>query len=385
MLRNRTLIRWAFILASLFIISLILWNTYNFFNHLKETEREKMEIWAQAYQELLSNDNSDFLVGEMVLTVIQSNATTPMILYGVKEHSYTEKNIKAKDFDSDKKRQRLVQKFESENTPIEIYNEEGVLQQVLYYGNPPILNKLKYYPALLILILFLFILAIYLFYRTSKSAEQNRLWAGMAKETAHQIGTPLSSLVGWTEILKTEDVDQEYVLEMEKDIQRLETITNRFSKIGSIPDLEERDLVSETKAAFSYLEKRTSKLISFHFDLPEHSIPVFLNTELYSWTIENLVKNGIDAMKGKGTISVHITETPKFASVQITDEGKGLTKAEFKQIFHPGYTTKKRGWGLGLSLAKRIIEEYHRGKIRVVKSSPGAGTTIEMSFRIHRL
>src|SRR5690606_32246585 len=383
MLRNRTLIRWAFILASLFIISLILWNTYNFFNHLKETEREKMEIWAQAYQELLSNDNSDFLVGEMVLTVIQSNATTPMILYGVKEHSYTEKNIKAKDFDSDKKRQRLVQKFESENTPIEIYNEEGVLQQVLYYGNPPILNKLKYYPALLILILFLFILAVYLFYRTSKSAEQNRLWAGMAKETAHQIGTPLSSLVGWTEILKSENINPEYIAEMEKDISRLEKITDRFSKIGSVPKLERLDLVAETRATFHYLQKRSSKLINFQLEIPENPIYVEMNPQLFSWTVENLVKNGIDAMKGKGTITIAIEKNSKFALIRITDTGKGLTKREFKRIFTPGYTTKKRGWGLGLSLAKRIIEEYHKGKIRVSKSILNQGTTMEIALKTH--
>ncbi len=190
----------------------------------------------------------------------------------------------------------------------------------------------------------------------------------MAKETAHQIGTPLSSLVGWTEILKSENVNPEYITEMEKDISRLETITDRFSKIGSVPNLEQHDLVEETKATFYYLQKRTSKLINFQLNVPEKPIYVEMNPQLFSWTIENLVKNGIDAMKGKGKITISIEQNSKYAFLHITDTGKGLTKSEFKRIFTPGYTTKKRGWGLGLSLAKRIIEEYHNGKIRVLKS-----------------
>ncbi len=383
MLRNRTYIRWAFILASLFIISLILWNTYNFFNHLKESERVKMEIWAEAYQEVLNNNNPDSNISGLALTVIHSNTTTPMILHTIKEDIYTERNIPEKYFDTPEKKAKLVAKFSSEYTPIEIYSGD-ILMQVMYYGNSPIINKLKYYPALLILILFLFVLAIYLFYKTSKSAEQNKLWAGMAKETAHQIGTPLSSLLGWIEILKSENVNSEYVNEIEKDVQRLETITNRFSQIGSLPILERKDLVAETKNTFDYLQKRTSKLITFKFDFPSHPVYVYLNSELLSWTIENLVKNGIDAMKGKGTLAVKIVEQSKFISIQVTDEGKGLTNAELKQIFSPGFTTKKRGWGLGLSLAKRIIEDYHNGRIRVVRSIPNHGTTMELSFRISR-
>lgn len=381
MFRNRFLIRRILIVISLFIISLILWNTYNFFNYLKESERVKMELWAKAYEKLVQNENPDSDVTDLVLMITQSNTTTPMILFGVEEKSYKEKNIHPKDFDTQRKKERLIEKFSTEYQPIEI-SSEGELLQVLYYGNSPIINKLKYYPAFLILILFLFILAIYLFYRTSKNSEQNRLWAGMAKETAHQIGTPLSSLIGWTEILKTENVDQEYVREMEKDIRRLETITDRFSKIGSIPHLTEMDLVSETINTFNYLEKRTSKLILFDFDFPSYPLYVQLNPALFSWTIENLVKNGIDAMKGKGKISVVISQSGKYASIQISDEGKGLSKKQIRQIFNPGFTSKKRGWGLGLSLAKRIVEEYHKGKIRVLKSVPEQGTTMEILFKI---
>src|SRR5690554_6685151 len=383
MTRNRKISQWAFSLASLFIISLILWNTYSFFNQLKENERVKMEIWAKAYEELLHNDNLNYVVNEMVLSVIQSNTTTPMILHTLQEDSYTIMNIDPKDFDTEKKRAKLVAQFSSQFTPIEVKSEDELLE-IIYYGNSPIINKLKYYPALLILILILFVLAIYLFYKTSKSAEQNKLWAGMAKETAHQIGTPLSSLLGWIEILKTENTNIEYVNEIEKDVQRLETITNRFSQIGSLPILERKDLISETKHTFEYLQKRTSKLITFKYEFPSHPIYVYLNSELLSWTIENIVKNGIDAMKGKGTLEVKIVEHNKFVSILVTDEGKGLTSAEFKQIFSPGFTTKKRGWGLGLSLAKRIIEDYHNGRIRVVKSIPNQGTTMELAFRISR-
>lgn len=377
MLRKKTFSRWGFIIASLLIISLILWNTYIFFNQLKENERAKMEIWAAAYNDLIQSKT----VGEMILPIIQSNTSTPMILYTEKEKAYTEKNIDSTKVNTLQKKQELVEKFKTEYEPIEIKNDDDLLATI-YYGNSPLINKLKYYPAALILIIFLFILAVYLFYKTSKSAEQNRLWAGMAKETAHQIGTPLSSLVGWTEILKSENVNPEYILEMEKDISRLETITDRFSKIGSIPKLEQRDLVEETKATFYYLQKRTSKLIDFQLKIPENPIYVQMNSQLFSWTIENLVKNGIDAMKGKGKITIAIEKNSKYAKIHISDTGKGLNKSEFKKIFNPGHTTKKRGWGLGLSLAKRIVEEYHNGKIKVLKSVPNEGTTMEISLKI---
>lgn len=380
MLQKKTFSRWAFILASIFVISLILWNTYIFFNQLKENERAKMEILATAYHDFLQNNNPDSTVGDVILAVIQGNATTPMLLYTHKEDIYTDRNIDLAEIDTREKKEELIKKFSSEYTPIEIRSENDLLA-TLYYGNSPVINKLKFYPAALILIIFLFILAVYLFYKTSKSAEQNRLWAGMAKETAHQIGTPLSSLVGWTEILKGENVNPEYIVEMEKDVSRLETITDRFSKIGSIPKLDQHDLVEETKATFHYLQKRTSKLIEFQLNIPEGPIYIQMNPQLFSWTIENLVKNGIDAMRGRGTITISIEKNSKYALVHITDTGKGLTKSQFRRIFTPGHTTKKRGWGLGLSLAKRIIEEYHNGKIRVLKSIPNEGTTMEIALK----
>ena len=388
MFQKKTFSRWGFILASLIVITLILWNTYVFFNQLKDNERAKMEIWAVAQEELAQSyleseslENAEIIpVSETALAIIQSNLTTPMILHTLKEDFYDGRNIDLEVLKNEADRQRLIDRFSSEYTPLEVkYN--GQVLSVIYFGNSPLINKLKFYPAALILIIFLFVLAIYLFYKTSKSAEQNRVWAGMAKETAHQIGTPLSSLVGWTEILKTENVNPEYIVEMEKDISRLETITDRFSKIGSIPKLEQRDLVEETKTTFYYLQKRTSKLIDFQLKIPEKPIYVQMNPQLFSWTIENLVKNGIDAMKGKGTITISIERNSKFALVHVSDTGKGLAKNQFRKIFNPGHTTKQRGWGLGLSLAKRIIEEYHNGKIRVLKSIPSQGTTMEIALK----
>lgn len=346
-----------------------------------------MEIWAVAHKELaqdlltINQTNENYEVSETALTILESNSTTPMILHTLKEDIYSGRNIDEEILENEKARNKKIKQFVSEYDPLEVKHKDQVLA-VIYFGNSPIINKIKFYPAALILIIFLFILAVYLFYRTSKSAEQNRLWAGMAKETAHQIGTPLSSLIGWTEILKTENINQDYVLEIGKDIQRLETITDRFSKIGSIPKLERCDLVSETKSTFHYLKNRTSKLIEFQLNIPGSPIYVDMNPQLFSWTLENLVKNGIDAMRGKGKIIISIEKKAKYALVQVSDTGKGLTKSESRRIFAPGYTTKKRGWGLGLSLAKRIIEEYHKGKIHVLKSTPNQGTTMEIMLKI---
>lgn len=383
-MQNKTAItRWLFIFGSIIIISLILWNTYMFYNQLKENERSKMQIWAAAQEELEQISAAEDDISEMVIKVLQTNTTTPMILYTHQEDSYDINNIVETTKDSIKRRKRrtkLAQQFSTEYQPIEVcYN--GDLLQTIYYGNSPLINKLKYYPTALILIILLFFIALYLFYRTSKSSEQNKLWAGMAKETAHQIGTPLSSLVGWTEILKSENVKPEYIMEMEKDIFRLETITERFSKIGSVPKLERKDLVQETKVSFNYLKSRSSKLIEFELEILDQPIFVNLNSQLYSWTIENLVKNAIDSMKGEGKIRITVESNSKFAFIHISDTGMGIAKKKFSKIFKPGYTTKKRGWGLGLSLVKRIIEEYHQGKIRVFRSSIGNGTTMEISFR----
>lgn len=370
--------RWFITVSSIAIVSIFLWNVSIFFNRLKKEEREKMEIWVKAYSEVLNSDLNEDIPIE--LEVISKNTTTPMIIYHKKEDFYETRNIARKNTDDDEKIKALAASFASDYQPIEIVYENEVFG-TLYYGNSSLINKLKYFPIGIVFIVILYLAMLYYFYSTSKSHDQSLLWAGMAKETAHQIGTPLSSLVGWTEILKQENVDPTYVEEMEKDIVRLQTITDRFSKIGSLPNLESTDIVEETKDSYEYLKARSSKLINFSLKLPDEKIQVNLNKQLFSWTIENIVKNAIDALKGKGNLDVEITQDAKWVRILITDTGKGIPKTKFKKIFKPGYTSKKRGWGLGLSLAKRIIEEYHNGKIRVLKSEVGKGTTFEVKLK----
>ena len=381
MFSKTTINRWIFIIISVSIISLILWNTFLLFNQLKENERSKMQVWAEAQKEFNEQIDLEGETSNLITVTLASNTTTPMIVYIHKEDVYTARNIKNEDNLTPKEVKNYIEEFKTEYKPIDV-DFDGEVLQTVYYGNSSMINKLKYYPAVLILILLLSFGVLYFFYKTSKSAEQNKLWAGMAKETAHQIGTPLSSLVGWTEILKTENVNEEYIVEIEKDVDRLRTITERFSKVGSVPTLEKRELVEETKAAFDYLKRRSSKLIEFSIHTPKEPLFVELNEQLFGWVVENLVKNGIDAMRGRGSIHVEIVKNAKYALIQVTDSGKGIPKNLHKRIFTPGFTTKKRGWGLGLSLARRIVVEYHNGKIRVLKSVPGKGTTIEIALRL---
>ncbi|EDM43641.1 sensor histidine kinase [unidentified eubacterium SCB49] len=380
MLQNSAFGRWFLIIVSLVIISLVFWNSYSFFNSLKENERVKMEIWTEA-QKTYATEDLESTQLNLVLNILKMNTTTPMISYNHIDSTYNHKNFDESLIDTPEKREQFITRFAEENEPI-ISEYKGKTYNTIYYGNSPLINKLKLYPLLLVLIVALFISALYFFYKTSRSAETNRLWAGMAKETAHQIGTPLSSLLGWSEILRSEDVNPEYLDEMNKDINRLETIADRFGKVGSVPVLNDHDIVKETIDAYDYLKTRTSKLVDFNIEIPDEKIIVKLNPQLYSWTIENLVKNGIDAMRGKGTISIKMEHKGNLVIIKITDAGKGIPKKDFKNVFRPGFTTKKRGWGLGLSLAKRIIEEYHRGRIRVCNSIINEGTTMEIVMKV---
>ena len=380
MQQNTSIVRWVFIAATAIVVGLILWNTLAFFNELKENERQKMQIFAEAFKEVSSSTiliNAN--ISKISTEAIRLNSTTPMISFSHADSIYNSKNIDERILKSPSKRDALIKEFKSEYKPLEL-KYEGKIFQTVYFGNSPLINKLKYYPAILIVILMLFVTVIYYFNETAKSSIQNKLWAGMAKETAHQIGTPLSSLVGWTEILRSENVNPEYILEMEKDINRLETITDRFSKVGSKPKLARRDIVSETILAYDYLKSRSSKLIRFKISTPNTPIYVQLNSQLFGWTIENLVKNGIDAMKGKGDVEVIVETSPKNALIYISDTGKGIPKRYHKKIFTTGFTSKKRGWGLGLSLAKRIVHQYHSGNIRVLKSVQDKGTTFVISL-----
>ncbi|APG65360.1 two-component sensor histidine kinase [Tenacibaculum todarodis] len=366
------------ILISFIIVSLILWNTYVFFQKFKDEERVKMEILATAQKELATNTDLNANV-DLPLKVIESSNNIPLILVDENGKIESFQNLDAiKSLNPEYVALQLA-KMKSENEPIEI-SYKGENKKLIYYRNSDLLNKLTYYPLALILILILFLSVIYLFFNSNKIAEQNKLWTGMAKETAHQIGTPLSSLLGWIAILKMEKVDDKYIDEIEKDVHRLNTIANRFSKIGSLPELKKTNIVTETETSYNYLKSRSSKQITFSFSASQEAIFANLNSELYSWVIENLIKNAIDAMLGKGSLSVQIEETNKHVKILVSDTGKGIPKSQQKQIFKPGFTTKKRGWGLGLSLSKRIINDYHKGKIVVKKSEIGKGTTFEVQL-----
>ena len=375
---SRNITRWILIFSSFVIISLILWNTYSFFQIFKEDERMKMELWAEA-QKSLSNADENTDIG-LTLVLLNNNTSIPLILTDELNNYLDGRNIDSLDLKDPEKTKKLIQTFKNQNEPIKIAYDENKYRY-LYYGNSPMLSKLKYYPIALLLIIILFALLVFNFYKTSKIATQNKLWAGMAKETAHQIGTPLSSLIGWLEIMKSNNIDETIVTEIEKDITRLQTITDRFSKVGSEPVLELKDIIEETQLSFEYLKSRFSNQVDFQFNAPDKKIMVSLNSALHSWTIENMIKNAIDAMKGKGSLTLDIIEADKTVAIFISDTGKGIPKNQFKRIFEPGFTTKKRGWGLGLSLTKRIVEEYHKGKIKVEHSEIGKGTTMVMSYK----
>ena len=340
-----------------------------------------MEIIVAALQENAKNPLNNERV-ELIMKITDSNKSIPMILYNESEDYLISVNLNSLKINDSLYLKQQLELMKKNNKPIDAsYNNgDSIVKQTVYYKDSDLLTKLKYYPLALLLILALFASVIYLVIKSTRVAEQNKLWAGMAKETAHQIGTPLSSLLGWVEILRMENIDESTITEIEKDVKRLNTIADRFSKIGSIPTLKRINLVDETKKSYDYLKSRSSKQINFSFktDTNEHFVEA--NTQLFSWVIENIIKNAIDAMQGKGNLDVTIESTSKHVKILINDTGKGIPKSEFKKVFETGFTTKKRGWGLGLSLAKRIIEDYHNGRIYVKKSTIGKGTTMVISI-----
>lgn len=377
MFKNTEAIRIFITIACLVIVGLTAWSISLFYDRIKADERERMKIFSEAINAFNIDDESNYR--NLVLQIQNSNNSIPGIIVDTNGKIIYSKNIPDKFKKDSIKIKHYLESIKNDNAPI-ILDLQGSTQ-TLYYGNSEILTQIKYYPLILLLTILLFIGLLYFFYTTSKESEKNKLWAGMAKETAHQIGTPLSSLVGWLEILKVEGVNQDYITEIEKDIDRLQTITERFSKVGSQIKLEKTDIIQATQNTYDYLKNRSSKLIEFSIDIPDESTYVMLNKPLYSWTIENLVKNAIDAMKGKGQLQLEIVRSGDWIRILVKDNGKGIALNNYKTVFRPGYTTKTRGWGLGLSLAKRIIEDYHKGKIKVLFSEVGKGTIFEIKLK----
>ncbi len=361
------------------IVILILWNTTVLFRNLSEEERNKMELWVMAQKAYIQNQNLSNLTFEILKRADQN----PMIQVDAQEQILEIRNIEWDQKSGDSTvLYRLLEKIKLENKPLLIQYRDSsgqlLIDQKLYYGNSATLKKLQYYPMALLLIIFLFGAVLFFGYKTARIAEQNRLWAAMAKETAHQIGTPLTSMMGWITLLKEKGPLTSPLVEIEKDIDRLKLITARFSKVGSTPDLSQKDVVAVLTATVNYLKKRSSKQVKFLLDLPNEKILLPVNAELLSWTFENLIKNALDAMKGKGTLHISLKEMPQTVEIQFQDSGGGMQKDIAAQIFKPGYTTKKRGWGLGLSLAKRIVEEFHSGKISLLKTEIGKGSVFQV-------
>lgn len=366
----------AIILTAIIIAVSTFFVTSSLADSLAQEEKSKMQLWAAATSELATMDTDCDV--KFVQSVITRNTTIPVILTG---DSLTDilsyRNIDLKNTDSGQLKQ-MAKEFAAINDPIEIDLGNGE-KQYICYGESKLLKNLSYYPIVYIVVFLLYALLLTVVLIALKRAEQNRVWIGLTKETAHQLGTPISSLLAWTEILKSRYPEDDMLPEMEQDVQRLRTIAERFSQVGSKQELALSDLNAVTKKAFDYMRARISKKINMEFSATGN-IQVMLNAPLFEWVMENLCKNAVDAMENDGTIRVQVRQNGNCAVIDISDTGKGLPMKNYKRIFYPGFTTKKRGWGLGLSLAKRIIEEYHHGKIYVKHSEIGKGTTFRIEL-----
>ncbi|MFZ4739702.1 MAG: sensor histidine kinase [Bacteroidales bacterium] len=334
---------------------------------------------SKLYTELRSVLND--LTNSFFSEVVDNSLSVPVIVVdSTKQKIIASGNIK-KNLKDTISLQNELQAMAIENTPIEV-DVAGRGKNFIYYENSFLLTQLKYYPYIQFFIIGLFLLVSYLLFSISRRSEQNQVWLGMSKETAHQLGTPLSSLIAWVEMLKLNGIDRSMTDEIEKDIDRLETITKRFSKIGSEPELTNENIIEVVKNGISYLITRSPKKVKYIVNIPQNKeILIPLNQHLFDWVIENLCRNAIDAMGGEGEIKIELFEDDKFVYIDISDTGKGISKSNYKTVFHPGYTSKKRGWGLGLSLSKRIIKEYHSGKIFVKSSVINKGTCFRIMLK----
>jgi len=369
--RKKTWKFWLLIFAIIIGIS-SLFVTNSLVKSLAYEEKKKIEIWAYATNQMVNiSDDGNF---SLAIKVMESNENIPIILADENDSILNYRNLNPISDITDEYLQKQLIIMKEQNMPIEIQVYEDY-KQLLYYKDSILLTRLRYYPMFQLGLISLFMFIAYLAFSSARKAEQNQVWAGMAKETAHQIGTPLSSLMAWVELLKSKKETRDMVMEMEKDIARLETITDRFSKIGSKPTLEEKDVVELVVDATNYLKSRLPEKVRFEILHTKSSIIIPLSTVLLNWVIENICKNAVDAMKGEGLIKIEIEEELTRVNIHINDSGKGIKAGQISSIFKPGVTSKKRGWGLGLSLSKRIIEDYHKGRIFVKISVEGKGTT----------
>lgn len=366
----------SLLLLALVVAALSLLYTNRLVKALAVEERLRIELWAEATKELITSDESGTDLS-FILRVIQTNETIPVIVTDEEGLILYHRNLDEKKANDSIFLQKVLLRMKSENPPIILPVDEEQTQ-LIYYGDSLVLKLLIYYPVLQFAVALLFIVLAYLAFSAARKAEQNQVWVGMSKETAHQLGTPTSSLMALAELMREQPIDSQTKSELEKDIRRLEKITDRFSKIGSRPVLEETDLVEVVRNGLDYIKNRVSRAVEIELDAPEYKILVPLNVSLFDWVIENLCKNSVDSLEGSGKIHVVLKEYPGYVHVDVTDNGKGIPRTLFKTVFKPGFTTKSKGWGLGLSLAKRIIEIYHGGRIFVLNSDPEVSTTIRI-------
>ncbi|GAF02058.1 sensor histidine kinase [Saccharicrinis fermentans] len=349
--------------------------TNHLVDELKLEEAKKIKLWAQATRQLVEPGEEGGSLN-LTLEVLKNNTTVPLVIIDSKDSILYHRNIKAPSSSSPKYWSKQLSKMKRQGKNIEI-NLGGGEKQFLYYRTSTLLTKLQWFPIIQLLIIAVFAIIAYLAFSSSRKAEQNQVWVGMAKETAHQLGTPISSLYGWIELMDLQNPDTNGIAEVKKDIYRLQNIADRFSKIGSKPILKDMNVNKVIEQSIHYLKSRSSEKVEYTL-LFNEDITIKANTILMEWVFENLIKNAIDAIKGDGKITVSTQRHQNKVSIDIMDNGKGISKSNFKTVFEPGFTTKDRGWGLGLTLTKRIIEEYHNGKIMVKESLPGKKTV----FRI---
>lgn len=383
----------VFMVVSAVLVLIFLHVSNNLVRDLSEQERARMQIWADATRELIKSAGNDDIGSstniDFLLSIIEGNTSIPVLLTDDEGNILDSRNFDLPTADDYEVNTAFLQrKFKSMRNSSNVIQIEisPEMSQYLYYEDSRLLKSLSYYPYIQIIVMLIFVIVVYWAVISTKKAEQNKVWVGLSKETAHQLGTPISSLMAWMELLDAEGVDPATTAEMNKDVQRLSTIAARFSKIGSRPQMEPENLNTVVTRSASYMASRISSRIALTIDTADTDIQVALSTPLFEWVMENLIKNAVDAMEGSGAISVTTGEERGKAYIEVVDTGKGISRKNFKNVFNPGYTTKKRGWGLGLTLAKRIIEQYHDGRIYVKSSELGSGTTfrIDLPLYTHR-
>ena len=377
----------AFLVAAAAVVAMFLYFSSSLISDLQAQERQRMEIWAGATRELVASameerpgTDVDFLLG-----IIQQNTNIPVLLTDSEGNILDQRNFRlpAPDNSSDPRNTeylgRKLGELKSSPRRIEIDIAPGVVQY-LYYEDSTLLRRMSVFPYIQLLVMLAFIAVVYFAVLSTKKAEQNKVWVGLSKETAHQLGTPISSLMAWVELMRDTGADPEMVDEMDKDVKRLSTIAARFSKIGSQPSREPEDLNEVVSRSATYMKSRISSRIDLTVRECDCRLNVMMSAPLIEWVLENLIKNAVDAMEGNGSIALETLRSGDNAVVTVTDTGRGMSRKMRKAVFRPGYTTKKRGWGLGLTLARRIIEEYHGGRIFVARSEPGVGTTFRIEL-----